>query len=581
MPPQQGEGGPSPVSSLEGRTILGRYRIIEVNRDGGFGTVNICWDRRLQRRVAIKQIPLRGSETPTMAVSTREEALAEARTACLLSHPNIIQVFDFESGRNDSYIVMEFVDGLSLNNLLARVEGGVLTFDECAHMLSSVASALSFAHENGVLHLDIKPANIMIDRTGTVKLTDFGMATLTSAAGYGGARGGTIGYMPPEQIRGESVDERTDVFSLAVVVYEALTGESPFLADTARESLRKIERGPKRALSSVEPALAGMVEETIMSALDPDPANRPASVEDFSHDVCAFLGDAVEGRASLTDLVGQAESDEPGSEEPPEDDTGVLERWPWLPSAACRAVVAICAGLVSWKVLPFLLPSGQLLAALVIAAASLAWPPLGSMLTTIVVASALGSQPGTAAFPLALLVLAVGVTWWVAIGRRDALTSASVLLPMALPCPAAGSFVAGYALSPGKALVTGLASWAGGAFVWEALTQGMDPTLLAEALRSLAADPATWASLVTAGVGALCCSAAARSRSAAVRCGGEVACLVMVLLPTVRVWMENAQALGKQATLGLMLAVVLCVIMCMVTVLVGPHAPGPEGEETQ
>ena len=183
-------------------------------------------------------LPLAGSG----ASSTLGEALAEARTSSLLAHPNIVTVFDFEVDGPYAYLVMEYVDGLNLAELLARVEGGTLTHDEAACLVQSVASALGYAHENGVLHMDIKPTNIMIDRTGTVKLCDFGMATLASAAGYGGARGGTVGYMPPEQIEGDLVDERTDVFSLAVVVWQALLGASPFAAPHPRSRSRSSER---------------------------------------------------------------------------------------------------------------------------------------------------------------------------------------------------------------------------------------------------------------------------------------------------------------------------------------------------
>ncbi|KXB61847.1 hypothetical protein HMPREF1868_01693 [Olsenella sp. DNF00959] len=169
---------------------------------GGFGTVLTCWDTRLQRRVAIKRMPLVAQGTGAAGTSTVMEALAEARTSSMLAHPNIVTMFDFEADRHWAYLVMEYVDGLTLSELLARVEGGTLTNDECAHLVRSVGNALAFAHENGVLHLDIKPTNIMIERSGTIKLCDFGMATLASATGFGDARGGTVGYMPPEQIEG-------------------------------------------------------------------------------------------------------------------------------------------------------------------------------------------------------------------------------------------------------------------------------------------------------------------------------------------------------------------------------------------
>ncbi|HBG3383078.1 TPA: serine/threonine protein kinase, partial [Clostridioides difficile] len=145
--------------------LLGRYRVLARRGTGGFGTVCTCWDLRLQRRVAIKRLPI----LDDAATTTADEALAEARTACMLGHPNIVTVFDFESDGAYAYIVMEYVDGLNLAELLARVEGGRLTCEECAQVLDSVARALEFAHENRVLHLDIKPTNIMIDRQGVVK----------------------------------------------------------------------------------------------------------------------------------------------------------------------------------------------------------------------------------------------------------------------------------------------------------------------------------------------------------------------------------------------------------------------------
>ena len=229
----------SPVAEPE--ILLDRYRVLARRGNGGFGTVCTCWDTRLQRRVAIKRMPLLGaSETPGVLASTVDEALSEARTACLLAHPNIVTVHDFEIEGDYAYLVMEFVDGLNLSELLARVEGGYLTYAEAAHMVSSLAKALHYAHENGVLHLDIKPTNIMIDRQGTVKLADFGMATLASAAGYGGARGGTVGYKPPEQGEGMLGDERADIFSLAVVLRQARTGDNVFAGRTGKEALEHI-----------------------------------------------------------------------------------------------------------------------------------------------------------------------------------------------------------------------------------------------------------------------------------------------------------------------------------------------------
>ncbi|MBF0975551.1 MAG: serine/threonine protein kinase, partial [Atopobium sp.] len=277
--------------AAEPEILLDRYRVLARRGNGGFGTVCTCWDTRLQRRVAIKRMPLLGaSETPGVLASTVDEALSEARTACLLAHPNIVTVHDFEIEGDYAYLVMEFVDGLNLSELLARVEGGYLTYAEAAHMVSSLAKALQYAHENGVLHLDIKPTNIMIDRQGTVKLADFGMATLASAAGYGGARGGTVGYMPPEQVEGMLVDERADIFSLAVVLRQALTGTNIFAGRTAKESLDRMYKGPKIPLLKEDPEVPFAVDAALTQALSPEPSMRQGSVLEFAQDIVAPLG---------------------------------------------------------------------------------------------------------------------------------------------------------------------------------------------------------------------------------------------------------------------------------------------------
>ena len=358
--------------------LLGRYRVMKPGEAGGFGSVLTCWDTRLQRRVAIKRIPLMG-QPGGAATSTISEALAEARTASMLAHPNIVTMYDFEVDRAYAYLVMEYVDGLTLADFLARVEGGTLTNDECAYLVQSVASALSFAHENRVLHLDIKPTNIMIEHSGAIKLCDFGMAMLASAAGYGGARGGTVGYMPPEQIEGDLVDERADIFSLAVVVWQALTGQNPFAAKTAEESLRKIERGPKVALSKMDPTLAGMAEEVIMQALDPNPTQRTPSADAFANELVFGLGDPDLGAESIRELMSQDEKDVAlRADEFKPEALPVAYRYPWLGGAAARAGAA---ALSAWAVYVALTASSLArsagVAAVAAAGVGAAWPPAG------------------------------------------------------------------------------------------------------------------------------------------------------------------------------------------------------------
>ncbi|MBR3159004.1 MAG: serine/threonine protein kinase [Atopobiaceae bacterium] len=567
------------------QVLLGRYRVLEVNSQGGFGTVNVCWDARLQRRVAIKQMPLRFGENSPREASTLNEALAEARTSSMLSHPNIVTMFDFERDDNYSYLVMEYVDGLNLADFLARVEDGVLTFDECAHLVDSVASALAFAHENGVLHLDIKPANIMVDRTGTVKLADFGMASLASAAGYGGARGGTVGYMPPEQIAGDMVDERTDIFALSVVVWQALTGICPFAAQTAEQSLELIERGPSTPLSHMEPELAGRVEDTLLRALEPNPMNRTASVERFARDLVPALGNPQEGAASLHDLLNQAEPDEEPDIEQDWDRLHVplTARVPWLPQLSSRALAAASAAWFAYQLVPYIVPGSPkaLAAGVAIAAiAGAAWPPLAGASAIALVVAALVAQPSALGISLALIVGSMGVAWWIAAGRRSYLSGPALLAPSCLPSPVSSVPLSAFALGPAASFFTA----AGGFLFYLLVTLSTHAVFYAEELapllRDVALEPRTWVMAAACGTSALVGSLISRDRSSSrMMLGQLVACLLLVATYALASHMENgniATALGIPA---LVVALSLGATLCIVCALMGDDGQYQKGDE--
>lgn len=569
-----------------GHMILNRYRILDVNESGGFGTVSICWDTRLQRRVAIKRMPLAvpGVESPSS--STLDEALGEARTAGMLTHPNIVAVHDFETDPQSSYLVMEYVDGLNLQELLARVDGGVLTYDECACVLQSIASALAFAHENRVLHLDIKPANIMIDRTGTVKLTDFGMATLASAAGYGGARGGTVGYMPPEQITGDLVDERSDVFSLAVVVWESLTGSNPFRAASAEESLKSIERGPHPTISKLEPQLAGIVEETLLRALDPDPSTRMSSVSELAQDIVPNLGNPEVGKASLADLVEQAQE---GGDNVHNDeaDPGLTpgERFPWLYPFVNRAAAASCTGILAYRLLPYVLAStttARLFMALAIVGVTAAVPQLGSAIVLAELTLAVSASESSHSVPVALALLVVALAWWTYVGRHHRAATTALLLPSCTGLPLCGAAVAGSALTPLRAATTGLFAWFLCRFMQSALSCSFAPSTLMQLLLQMLRTPGSWIMALGCSLGALTCSLLYRRGGTTRIVVGQACCFGIVALALATVsHMENGGIWDGQAGADLALALVLGVIMCTINVLIGSEGLGPEGEDQQ
>ncbi|HET7198790.1 MAG TPA: serine/threonine-protein kinase, partial [Burkholderiales bacterium] len=210
---------------------LGRYRIQGVLGKGAMGLVYDGVDPRLDRRVAIK----------TILTSTLDEATAkhysmrfmrEVRAVARLNHPNIVQVYDYGTQGDLAYIVMEYIDGRELKDSFDGKQP--FAFATVLRMMGELLDALEFAHEAGVIHRDVKPANVMLDSGERVKLTDFGVARITDPdadlgeATRAGAMIGTPSYMSPEQIQGQPIDRRTDVFSAGVLFYQMLTGKKPF-----------------------------------------------------------------------------------------------------------------------------------------------------------------------------------------------------------------------------------------------------------------------------------------------------------------------------------------------------------------
>ncbi len=575
----------SPPPPPSAQVLLNRYRVLEVNTSGGFGTVKVCWDARLQRRVAIKQMPLHvGSHSPESA-STMSEALAEARTSSMLQHPNIVTMFDFERDDDYSYLVMEYVDGMNLADFLARVEGGVLTYDECAHLIDSVASALAYAHENGVLHLDIKPANIMVDRSGTVKLADFGMASLASAAGYGGARGGTVGYMPPEQIVGDLVDERCDVFSLAVVVWQALTGTCPFAARTPEQSLDLINKGPSVPLSKIEPELAGRVEDTLMQALEPDPAHRTASIEDFARNLVFALGDTREGASSLHDLLNQAEPDE--EPDPAEDwerlHVPISSRVPWLTQVSTRVLACVTAAWMAWRLLPYAIFSSQGTLAIitcVVAAICAVWPPLTGACGIALIVAAIASTPTSISMALALFTGILGTAWWVLAGRRSYLSGPALLAGCCLGSSVAGSCLCAFSLSPACAFFTGT----GGYLLCLLHDLGISCAFNADALIDLlhlaALDYSTWILALLCGGASLVGALISRKKRVAQRIAGQVVtCLALVAAYILVLRMENSSIGNALGAPALVIALSLGATLCIISAFMGNGDQNQESDE--
>ena len=305
------------VSNANEDLLLDRYVVLDEAGSGAFGSVVLAWDTRIQRRVAIKCMPLEDNESlPSQGASilvderpfdtSRVAGLDEARTAAMLSDASIVSVYDFEVSNNMAYLILEYVDGMALADLLAQYPDEI-NADIVVYVFKTVAHALTVAHKHHVLHLDIKPENVLIDRQGQVKVTDFGLARLATESGYGIATGGTIGYMPPEQMTGQELDERCDQWALASLTYEMISGGNPFIVDKLRDAEDAIYDAELVIPSLCMDGLDADIDDILFCALDPDPQERYDSVKDFAEQLQPCLGSTRKGKNALKRLVGTPE----------------------------------------------------------------------------------------------------------------------------------------------------------------------------------------------------------------------------------------------------------------------------------
>jgi len=253
---------------LPGAMVAGRYRINGLIGRGGMGEVYRADDLKLGQPVALKFLPA--------AVSNRPDRLSrflnEVKIARQVSHPNVCRVYDIGEFEGHHYLSMEFVDGEDLATLLQRV--GHVPGDRALQMARQLCAGLAAAHELGVLHRDIKPANVMLDGRGRVKLTDFGLAGLIGGFEGTEVRAGTPVYMAPEQIAGEEVSVRSDIYSLGLVLYELFTGQVPFEPDRSLTTLPHVDSTPTSPSSFME-GFDPAIERAIMPCLETDPQERP------------------------------------------------------------------------------------------------------------------------------------------------------------------------------------------------------------------------------------------------------------------------------------------------------------------
>ncbi len=301
--------GPPPHPDLQPGDVLAGMRIDGEAGRGGMGVVHRATDLALGRPVALKVIARELAEDPAF----RERFVRETRVAAAIDHPNVIPVFSAGEDAGRLYIAMRLVDGADLRTVVRAV--GPLSPERAAHVVAQVAAALDAAHARGVVHRDVKPANVLLDADDHVYLTDFGLAKRIDSGSRQTRAGGwvgTLGYVAPEQIRGNGVDARTDVYALGCVLFHALTATSPFARDSDEATLwAHLNDAPPDA-AAIVPGVPAASAAVVARALAKDPADRFPSAGDLGRAALRAAGRPVPERPERTVATGAASpSDEP------------------------------------------------------------------------------------------------------------------------------------------------------------------------------------------------------------------------------------------------------------------------------
>ena len=300
---------------------IGRYQITGELGRGAMGVVYRAQDPAIGRTVAIKTIRLGDITDSGEHQRLRERLMREARSAGLLSHPSIVTIYDVGEQDDMAYIAMEFVQGHSLEQLMRR--HGPLAGPQIVQILRDTAEALDYAHARGIVHRDVKPANIMIAESGAVKITDFGVAKIASQnMTQADTILGTPSFMSPEQIEGRPVDGRSDQFALAVITYELLTGEKPFVGDTLPGLLYQIVRQEPTSPHLLNASLREPVSRVLAQAMDKNLEQRFLKCTAFVRALESALNDSTGWRpipqgAAATQETMIASSSMSGTPQPP------------------------------------------------------------------------------------------------------------------------------------------------------------------------------------------------------------------------------------------------------------------------
>ena len=366
--------------------------------------------------------------------------LEEARSVAKLSDTNIVTVYDCAVEGSSAYVIMEYVEGKTLAQIIDEVDDDI-TLDVVAAVFSAVSHALEVAHGEHTLHLDIKPENVIVNGKGQAKVADFGLAALMDATGSGTTGGGTIGYMPLEQMRQEPLDVRTDEWALASLTYEMLTGSNPFFADDLDAAEEAIEEAELVLPSLCWDELDAEADEVMFAALDPDMDERYEDVAAFAAALSPYLGNAKKGKRVLADIVN-GKMEEPAAEEP--------ERvWEPLPPlvdrlglrgaaivgrivAAAAVALLAAAGMANLHLTPGsavgLATDAPIAYGVVIAVCALVAVIRPSIGVLFGYGAFVVGLAGAGAWVPAVLLTAATGAWWYFVGRRGTAQAVSALM---------------------------------------------------------------------------------------------------------------------------------------------------------
>jgi len=271
----------TPAEVLQkGSTVAGRYQILEELGRGGMGVVYKAEDTKLKRTVALKFLPPELTHIPDV----KERFMREAQAAAALDHPNICTVYEFDEAEEKTFISMAYIEGQSLRK---KLESGPLEPDEALRIATQVAEGLQIAHKKGVVHRDVKSANIMVTEDNQAKIMDFGLARMTGGTllTQDGTAMGTIAYMSPEQARGEEVDHRTDIWSFGVVLYEMFGGQLPFMGEHDQAVVYSILNKKPEPLAELRSEIPLPIGQVVDKTLEKNPDKRYQQIDELLDDL--------------------------------------------------------------------------------------------------------------------------------------------------------------------------------------------------------------------------------------------------------------------------------------------------------